>query len=276
METKKGFTLVELIIVIAVIGVLAAILIPTFSNVIEKSNLKSANSDARNALSIYIAELTNGENGGQVLEDGAVFKVKKANKDWYFTYTENGIREGDGTEGASAKDVLELAEGQHRIISGENSEYYDEYDEENGDAIVPNLPSTVVIYTSTVPGTAATPSSTVPPELQEVIDEIVENNLIFADFSLIMVKNGAKWEAFSYMAPSTSNGVTVTPYGQNMGLSGINTSDSDATIFVNALANEDSVIYGKTANANAATLSQYGLTGTTEANLPDGVIVWEP
>ena len=37
-NTKKGFTIVELIIVIAVIAVLAAVLIPTFSNLIQKAN----------------------------------------------------------------------------------------------------------------------------------------------------------------------------------------------------------------------------------------------
>ena len=35
---KKVFTIVELVIVIAVIAILAAVLIPTFSNVIEKAN----------------------------------------------------------------------------------------------------------------------------------------------------------------------------------------------------------------------------------------------
>lgn len=57
-RTNRGFTLVELIIVIAVIGVLAAILIPTFANVIDKSNAKSAYSDARNVVTDLITDYT--------------------------------------------------------------------------------------------------------------------------------------------------------------------------------------------------------------------------
>ena len=37
-KTKKGFTIVELVIVIAIIAILAAVLIPTFANVIKKAN----------------------------------------------------------------------------------------------------------------------------------------------------------------------------------------------------------------------------------------------
>ena len=37
-NSKKGFTLVELIIVVAVIALLAAVLIPTFSSLITKAN----------------------------------------------------------------------------------------------------------------------------------------------------------------------------------------------------------------------------------------------
>ena len=37
-NSKKGFTLVELIIVVAVIALLAAVLIPTFSSLISKAN----------------------------------------------------------------------------------------------------------------------------------------------------------------------------------------------------------------------------------------------
>lgn len=94
-KTNKGFTLVELIIVIAVIGVLAAILIPTFANVIDKANRKSAFSDAKNALQLYLAEATTGENGGNCVPEGTVFEVQKANKPWFFVYTNNGLHEAD-------------------------------------------------------------------------------------------------------------------------------------------------------------------------------------
>ena len=55
---KKGFTIVELVIVIAVIAILAAVLIPTFSNVIEKANKSAALSNAKNNMTedLVIAE----------------------------------------------------------------------------------------------------------------------------------------------------------------------------------------------------------------------------
>ena len=40
-SNKKGFTIVELVIVIAVIAILAAVLIPTFSSLVKKANLSS-------------------------------------------------------------------------------------------------------------------------------------------------------------------------------------------------------------------------------------------
>ena len=45
---KKGFTIVELVIVIAVIAILAGVLIPTFATVVEKANQSNAMQQAKN------------------------------------------------------------------------------------------------------------------------------------------------------------------------------------------------------------------------------------
>ena len=95
-KTNKGFTLVELIIVIAVIGVLAAILIPVFSNVVNKANQKSAMSDARNAVSTITAEVTDGE--GTTMPDSLMF-AKKGGKVYAFAYTQTSGVEAFDEEG---------------------------------------------------------------------------------------------------------------------------------------------------------------------------------
>ena len=52
---KKGFTIVELVIVIAVIAILAAVAIPTFSSVITKAKESNAMQAAKNAYTDYLA-----------------------------------------------------------------------------------------------------------------------------------------------------------------------------------------------------------------------------
>lgn len=86
MQTKKakrGFTITELVIVIAVIAILAAVLIPTFSNVIKRANESAAMQEARNEWVNFSAEekisTANAESKDFLLKSG----------DYYFI-VENG------------------------------------------------------------------------------------------------------------------------------------------------------------------------------------------
>ncbi len=91
---KKGFTIVELVIVIAVIGILAAVLIPTFSSAIKKSRISNDTQVVRNlntSLSTY--EISNGkpedfaEVIGALKEDGYVIANLNPTTDgWFYVW----------------------------------------------------------------------------------------------------------------------------------------------------------------------------------------------
>lgn len=65
---KKGFTIVELVIVIAVIAILAGVLIPTFATVVDKANQSKAMQEAKNEYEAYLAEYAKDLDGTQNLD----------------------------------------------------------------------------------------------------------------------------------------------------------------------------------------------------------------
>lgn len=68
-KNVKGFTLIELIVVIAIIGVLAAILVPTMLGYVTKSKCSSANSAAKNFQSAINTALIDIDGMGKTFPD---------------------------------------------------------------------------------------------------------------------------------------------------------------------------------------------------------------
>lgn len=102
---RKGFTLIELIVVIAIIAILAAVLIPRFTGFTKDARQKGAISDTRNILVAVEALYANGDTGITVTEvegyTGVAFSGTLSFSDgtplaigaggtYTFTYTKDG------------------------------------------------------------------------------------------------------------------------------------------------------------------------------------------
>lgn len=81
---KRGFTIVELVIVIAVIAILASVLIPTFANVVTKAKESKNLQDVRNvytqALADHLAETSPCTDNKHTITQGSV--------SWTVTFTD--------------------------------------------------------------------------------------------------------------------------------------------------------------------------------------------
>ena len=91
MKNRKGFTIVELVIVIAVIAILAAVLIPTFSGVVKKANDSAALQEATSTMKATLAM-----SEGGTIADGTYFVVEAmGNTGYQFQYKNNSIGQVD-------------------------------------------------------------------------------------------------------------------------------------------------------------------------------------
>ena len=114
-NNKKGFTIVELVIVIAVIAILAGVLIPTFTGIITKANDSAALQQAANTYKESIAyaknatwdDNTEGTIDAYVISGLYVFKVNNNALDQKF----EKMKDADKlTEFKTAKALFETEE----------------------------------------------------------------------------------------------------------------------------------------------------------------------
>ena len=109
-NNKKGFTIVELVIVIAVIAILAAVLIPTFTGVTERAKENVAMQNARNAWTDYMS--ANADQTGYkkdiCIESTVDGKV-------YYFHVENGEFKTEAVENHSASTVHATGTAMYKV-----------------------------------------------------------------------------------------------------------------------------------------------------------------
>lgn len=84
MNCKKGFTLIELIIVIAVLGILSAIAIPKFNGIKEETKKKVNQTNVQNLLKAAQTAMINGD-----LSENENFNLSNLSKESLLEYSKN-------------------------------------------------------------------------------------------------------------------------------------------------------------------------------------------
>ena len=94
---KKGFTLIELIVVIAIIGVLAAILVPAMLGYVRKSKITTANTSAKDIYNAFNTTLVDLDSRDAILPATG-------------SYSDSNTPTATDASGSSTIDVMALVE----------------------------------------------------------------------------------------------------------------------------------------------------------------------
>ena len=119
-KLKKGFTIVELVIVIAVIAILAAVLIPTFSSITNSARESAALQEAKSGSETILALTT-----GTLPEDSAFLVAddeESDTNDYTFVFAGQKIQNVNAVEEFS--DVLTMCKRNDVMTSGSATEGY--------------------------------------------------------------------------------------------------------------------------------------------------------
>ena len=78
---EKGFTLVELLVVVAIIAILAAIAIPQFAKYRKQSAAAALQADARNCVTDAVSQITNAQMTGAAVNSTGTYSNTSPNTD---------------------------------------------------------------------------------------------------------------------------------------------------------------------------------------------------
>lgn len=152
--TKKGFTLIELIVVIAIIGVLAAILVPSMLGYVKKSKISSANSAANS--------IKKGTDAG--LTDLDVAGYELTFKGW-LTVTKGKLSATGGTTGGNTATTKALTQANAGSLLDEKiTNYFGKFTKCDGALYINNTTCTGVIITTDGNYYGTDPGGYVAPE----------------------------------------------------------------------------------------------------------------
>lgn len=119
IKKNKGFTIVELVIVIAVIGILSAILIPTFANLVNDAQKTALQANLRNAYTEYAGYAA--AQDGFLSQEEVAFdvddKVYVFENGKYYEATEGSYTTSDGARTYTVGDAITITVDDEEISS---------------------------------------------------------------------------------------------------------------------------------------------------------------